>query len=84
LFGLRSRTVTARSAATAAENRPVYSVPIFAQSSIDVNMSTHNDEDPISIFLPAFNHLPILLLCDFGVYGKKWSRAITEAGFSLQ
>jgi hypothetical protein len=42
------------------------------------NMSSHKDEDPICIFLPAVDHLVVLFLCGFAVYGEKRSRAVTE------
>jgi hypothetical protein len=74
----------ARSAATVAENKPVYGVPVYAQSSININMRTHKKKDPISIFLPALDHLVVLVLCNFGVYREKGPRAVTEVGFSLR
>jgi hypothetical protein len=76
--------VTARSAATAAENKPVYSVPVYAQKIVNGNARTHKDEDAISIFLPALDHLVVLFLCGFGVYGEERPRAVTKVGFSLQ
>ena len=51
---------------------------------MNANTMTHKNEDPISIFLPALDHLVILFLCFFGVYGEERSRAVTEVGFSLQ
>jgi hypothetical protein len=43
---------------------------------------THKNEDSISIFLPALDHLLVLFLCSFGIYGEERSRAVTEAGLS--
>jgi hypothetical protein len=60
--------VTARSTETEAENRPVYSVPVYAQNGMNANMRTHKNEDSIGIFLPGLDHLLVLFLCDFGVY----------------
>jgi hypothetical protein len=31
---------------------------------------THENEDPISIFLPALDHLVVLFLRSLGIYGK--------------
>ena len=44
---------------------------------------THENEDPVSILLPAINHLVVFFLCSLGVYGEERSRAVTEVGFSL-
>ena len=44
---------------------------------------THENEDGISILLPAFDHLVVFILCGIGVYGEEFSRAVTEVGFSL-
>jgi hypothetical protein len=76
--------VTARSAATAAENRPVYGVLVYAQDNMSADTRTHENEDRISIFLPALDHLVVLFLCGFGVYGEERPRAVTEIGFPLQ
>ena len=75
---LWSWTVTARSAATTAANRPVYSVPVYAQHNVNADTKTHENEDTISIFLAALDHIDVLFLCGFGVYGEKWFRAVTE------
>jgi hypothetical protein len=48
------------------------------------NTRTHKNENAISIFLPALDHLVVLFLCSFGVYGEEWTRAVTEVGFSLR
>jgi hypothetical protein len=45
---------------------------------MNVNTRTHKNEDPISILLPALDHLIVLVLCGFGVYGEERSRAVTE------
>ena len=51
---------------------------------MNANMKTHKNEDPISIFLPALDHLVVLFLCSFGIYGEKRTRAVTETGCSLR
>jgi len=63
-FGLRSRTDTASSAATVAENRPVYSATGYVQSNENGKKITHENEDSIGIFLPAVGHLVVFFLCD--------------------
>jgi len=47
-------------------------------------MRTHENEDPVSIFLPALNPLVVLFLGGFGVHGEEWSRAVSEVGSSLR
>lgn len=76
--------VTERSTETAAANRPVYSVPIYAPNGMNPNMRTHKKEHPIGIFLPALDHLVVLFLCDFGIYGKERSRAVTKLRWLIQ
>jgi hypothetical protein len=78
-FGLRSWTVTARRAATAAENRPVYSIPVYVRKYMNAGTGTYKNENPISILLPTLNHLVVLFLCGLGVDGEEQSRAVTEA-----
>jgi hypothetical protein len=34
-------------------------------------MRTHKKENAISILLPTFNHLVVLILCGLGVYGEE-------------
>ena len=63
-----------------AENRPVYSVPDYAQCSINANTRTYKDEDPFSILLPALDHLRVIFFCGFGAYEEERCRV---AGFSL-
>jgi hypothetical protein len=75
--------VTERSVATEAENRPVYSVLVYALDSINADTRTHEDEDPVSISLPSFDHLVVFFLCSFGVHGEERLRAVTEVGFYL-
>ena len=50
MFGLRSWTVTASSAATAAENKPVYSVPVYAQEIINANTGLTKMRMPLASF----------------------------------
>ena len=72
-----------RSAATAAENRPVYRILVYAQDDTNPETRTHEDKDPVSIPLPAFNHLVVFFLCGLGIHGKEGLRAVTEVGFYL-
>ena len=72
-----------RSAETATENKPVYSVSVYAQGFMDGDTRTDENEDPISIFLPTLDHL-VVFICSLGVYEKERPGAATEAGFSLQ
>jgi hypothetical protein len=79
--------VKPRSAATAAENRPVYGVPVYAQASMNSNTRTHKNEDAIiaiSIAFPSFGVLVVFFLRSFGVYGEEGSGAVAEIGLSLQ
>jgi hypothetical protein len=76
--------VTPRSAATAAENRPVYAVPVYAQAGMNNNTKTHKNEDAISIVFPVFGVPVVFFLCSFGVYGEEWSGAVTEIGLFLR
>ena len=69
MFGLRSWTVTESNAVTAAENKPVYSAPVYGQGNMNADTRTHENEDPVSILLPAFNHLVVFIFCSLGVYG---------------
>ena len=73
----------ARRAATEAENRPVYGAPVYAQDNTNGDTRAHEDEDAISILLPAFNHLIVFLLRNLGVHGEERLRAVTKVGFSL-
>ena len=73
-----------RSWATAAENRPVYSVPVYAKRYMGCNTRTHEKEDSISIFLPSVDHLLVFNICSLGVDGEERAGAVTEVGFSLQ
>ena len=67
-----------------AENKPVCGVPVYAQINLDAAIRTHENEDPIRIFLRALNHVVVFILCDLGVHGEKLSRAVTKFGFSLR
>jgi hypothetical protein len=51
---------------------------------MNVDTGTHENEDAISILLPAFDHLVVFILCNVGVYGEEFPRAVTEVGFPLQ
>jgi hypothetical protein len=74
----------ARSAATEAENKPVYGAPVYAQDNMNDDARTHEDDDPFSILLPAFDHLVVFFLCDLGVHGEERPRAVTKVEFSLR
>ena len=69
-MGLRPGTVKPRSAATAAENKPVYSISVYGQDNMIGDTKTHKNEDPISILLPAFDHLVVFFLCSLGYMEK--------------
>ena len=73
-----------RSAATAAENRPVYKILVYAQDDTNPETRTHEDKDPVSIPLPAFDHFVVFFLCSLGIHGKEGLRAVTEVGFYLR
>ena len=73
-----------RNTETAAENRPVYSVLDYAQSSMNTNTWTHKNQNPFGILLPAPDNLIILFLCGFGAYGEEWSRVVTKARFCFR
>jgi hypothetical protein len=72
------------SAATAAENKPVYIVPYYAQIHMYDDMRTYKNKNPIGIFSPAIGHLVVCFLCSLGVHGKQRLRIILEVGFSLR
>jgi hypothetical protein len=48
-------------AATAVENGPVYSIPVDVNRYIYSSMRTHENEDSISVLLPALDHLVLFL-----------------------
>ena len=45
---------------------------------------THEDENPIRIFLPALGHFVVFIVCGLGVYGEERPGAVTEVGFSMK
>jgi hypothetical protein len=51
---------------------------------MNADTRTHENEDGISILLPAFDHLVVFILCNVGVYGEELPRAVTKVGFPLQ
>ena len=71
LFGLKSWMVTARRAATAAENKPVYIMPIYVKKYMNLDTRTYKNENAISVLLPTLDHLVVLLICGLGVYGEE-------------
>jgi len=48
-----------------------------------VNGRTYEDEDAISILLPAVDHLVVFFPCELRIHGKDWPRAVTEVGLPL-
>jgi hypothetical protein len=50
---------------------------------MDADMRTHENEDAISILLPALDHLVVLIIRGLGVYGEERPGAVAEVGFSL-
>ena len=47
------------------------------------NTRTHENEDAISVFLPALDYLLVLFLCSLGIYREEPTGAVTKDGFSL-
>jgi hypothetical protein len=47
-------------------------------------MRTHEDEDSLSIPLPAFGPFIIVFLRNLRINSKEWPRAIAEGGFRLR
>ena len=76
--------VTVRSAATVAENKPVYNVPVYAQDGMNVDAMTHEDKDSLSILLPGFHHLVVFIFDGLGIHGEELLRAVTEVRFFMR
>ena len=51
---------------------------------MNANTRTHENEDAISILLPAIDHLVVQFLCGFRIYGEDRPRAVAEVRFALQ
>jgi hypothetical protein len=51
---------------------------------MDANTRTHENEDSISILLPALDHLVVFVICGLGVNGEERPGAVTEVGLPLQ
>jgi hypothetical protein len=51
---------------------------------MNADTRTHENEYPVSVLLPAVDHLVVLFLCDLGVHGEERPRAVTKVGFSLR
>jgi hypothetical protein len=66
-FLLRSWTDTVVNAATEAANKPVYDFPVdvLSSSCTGAKVRTHEENDPLSILLPAFGHLTVLIFRNF-------------------
>jgi hypothetical protein len=47
------------------------------------NTRTHENEDAISVFLPAVDHPVVFFLCSLGIHGEEGTRAVTKDGFCL-
>ena len=71
-----SGTVKASSTETAAENKPVYGIPMNAYSSMTDNTATHENEDGTSILLPAFDIQIIFFRRDLRIEGEELPRAV--------
>jgi hypothetical protein len=76
-----SGTVKASSTETAAENKPVYSVPMNVHSSMNDNTATHENEDGTSILLPALDIHVIFFRRHLRIEGEELPRAVTEGMF---
>jgi hypothetical protein len=63
-LGLKSGTVIVSSPATAAENKPVYSVPVYGCSGMNTDTRAHENEGYISISSPALGHLVVFFFCN--------------------
>lgn len=61
---MRSWPDTASNTATAAENKPVYGVPVDVHNNENGETKTHKNENAISILLPAVGHLIVFFLCN--------------------
>ena len=71
-----SGTVKASSTETAAENKPVYSVPMNSYSSMNANTVTHENEDGTSILLPALDIQIIFFRRHLRIEGEELPRAV--------
>jgi len=71
-----SGTVKASSTETAAENKPVYGVPVNAYSSMNDNTVTHEDEDGTGILLPALDIQIIFFRRHLRIEGEELPRAV--------
>jgi hypothetical protein len=50
---------------------------------MNADTRTHEKQYPISIFLPALDHLVVFNVCSIIIYGKERRRAVTGIGLSL-
>ena len=55
-------------------------VPVSARDILNADRSTHENEDILGIFLPAFNHFLVCLLRSLEIHGEERPRAVTGAG----
>jgi hypothetical protein len=55
---------------TAAENKPAYRLLVDARNKVEPDLKTHENQYPISIFLPPFGHLIVIFLCNLGIHVK--------------
>jgi hypothetical protein len=51
---------------------------------MDANTRTHEKQYPISIFLPALDHLVVFNVCSIIIHGEERSGAVTGIGLSLR
>ena len=80
-LGLKSGTVIVSSPATAAENKPVYSFPVYWVQRNEYTR-THENEDYISISSPALGHLVVFFFCNLGIHREERSRSIPKVELS--
>jgi hypothetical protein len=75
-----------RSAATEAENKPVYHdcVAVNVCGNMNVDTRTYENEDPISTRLPAIGHLLVFVLRNLRINGINLSRTLIGAGCILR
>jgi hypothetical protein len=51
---------------------------------MDADMRTHKNENSVSIFLPALNHLVVFIICSLGVHREERTGAVTEVELPMQ
>lgn len=51
---------------------------------MDADTRTHKNENSVSIFLPALNHLVVFIICSLGVHREERTGAVTEVELPMQ